>query len=126
MAASNASVKNVSLLSFDPGTWICLYFGAIIFESSTPLILTTSVVVMHASVRQSKMHATASSGNSISHPTEQSKHFDTHVGFFLLLLLLLLVNLASAWELATAGLEFELEADAEVDVDGTAFDVEAP
>ena len=56
-------------------------------ESSTPFSRTMSVCVMHASVRQSKMHATASSGNSISHPTEQSRHFDTHDGFFLLLLL---------------------------------------
>ena len=68
-------------------TWICLYFGAIIFESSTPFSRTTSACVMHASVKQSKMHATASSGNSISHPTEQSRHFDTHDGFFLLMLL---------------------------------------
>lgn len=102
--------------SFEPGTWICLYFGAMIFESSTPFSRTTSVVVMQASVRQSKMHATASSGNSISQPTEQSRHFETQDGFFLLNLL------------SIAGVcDDELELELAVELDPLdPFDVDAP
>lgn len=38
---------------------------------------------MQASVKQSKMHATASSGNSISQPTVQSMQFDVQFNFLL-------------------------------------------
>lgn len=102
-------------------TWICLYFGAIMLESSTPFSRTISVCVMHASVKQSKMHATASSGNSISHPTEQSRHFETHDGFFLLLLLNgTIEDEDDAEEVDGVGLD---ELDAIVTIP---FDVEAP
>jgi hypothetical protein len=113
-----------------------LYFGAIIFESSTPFSRTTSVVVMHASVRQSKIQATASRGNSISHPTEQSKHFDTQLGFFLLNLKSNagVVNVVDD-EVEVDNEEEDVELDDDVDGDddaaeeedeGVAFDVDAP
>jgi hypothetical protein len=80
-----------------------------------PFKRTTSVDVLHASVRQSKMHATASSGNSISHPTEQSKHFDTQFGFFLL------TNLTSICWLA-----FDAVATLDDEALEVPFEVDAP
>lgn len=73
------------------------------------------------------MQATASSGNSTSQPTEQSKHLDTQFGFFL------------ALYLKSNEVEVEEDWPAPLDVDGPCdeeelaaaevcgpFDVEAP
>lgn len=68
--------------------------------------------MMQASVKQSNMHATASSGNSISQPTVQSMQFDVQLIF------LLDVNSLGSCIVA---LEFEFELELDFDVDAPTF-----
>lgn len=64
--------------------------------------------MIQASVKQSKMHATASSGNSISQPTEQSMQFDVQFSFLL--------------DVNSVGTDVA----APLDVEALDFDVDAP
>lgn len=66
--------------------------------------------MIQASVKQSNMHATASSGNSISQPTVQSMQFDVQVIF------LLDVN-----SLGNCIVALELEPELDFDVDAPTF-----
>lgn len=113
-ADSKPSVKYVSLGSLLFGTGTCWYRGGIKLPSSAADVTLSNdnrpisgpfnaSGIMHASVKQSKIQATASSGNSMSQPTVQSIQFDGQFGF------LLFVNSLGSCIVAF-GLAFDVEA----------------
>lgn len=83
--------------------------------------------MIQASVKQSKIQATASNANSTSQPTVQSKQFETQPGF--LFLTNSFIDGTAVGEVVVVAEEEEEDDDDEDDeaeAAGTPFDVDAP